>query len=76
MLSALMLPLLRPIALCVQWSGGKDALLDATLVSPLQRAMVSGAAAKDGFALRQAVNRSASLGGRLLPLAIVLETSK
>ena len=38
--------------------------------------LVSGAGAKDGFALRQAANRSASLGGRLLPLAIVLETSK
>ena len=60
MLSALMLSLLRLIALRVQWSGGKDALLDVTVLSPLQRAMVSRAAAKDGFALRQAANRSAS----------------
>ena len=40
-----------PIALCAQWSGGKDACLDVTVVSPHQRAMVAGAAATDGFAL-------------------------
>ena len=48
----------RPADLLIpRWAGGKDACLDVTVVSPLQRAMVAGAAATDGYALTKAFDR-------------------
>ena len=54
----------RPADLLIpRWAGGKDACLDVTVVSPLQRAMVQGAATTDGFALQKAFDRKISKAG-------------
>ena len=54
----------RPADLLIpRWAGGRDACLDVTVVSPLQRAMVQGAATTDGFALQKAFDRKISKAG-------------
>ena len=40
-----------------QWSGGKDAAFDVTIINPLQAAQVHGAAATAGHALNEAHRR-------------------
>ena len=45
------------------WSGGKDAALDVTVVSPLQQAMVRGASEVDGYALNEAFKRKVAKAG-------------
>ena len=45
------------------WVGGRDAALDVTVVSPLQRAMIAGAAEQDGYALNEAFRRKVAKAG-------------
>ena len=45
------------------WSGGRDAALDVTIVSPLQQAMVRGASEVDGYALNEAFRRKVAKAG-------------
>ena len=48
----------RPADIYVpQWSGGKDAAFDVTIINPLQAAQVNGAAATPGHALNEAHRR-------------------
>ena len=48
----------RPADLLIpRWAIGKDACLDFTVVSSLQRAMMQEAATTDGFALQKAFDR-------------------
>ena len=54
----------RPADLLIpRWEGGKDTCLDVTVISPLQQAMVQGAAATDGFALNKAFERKVARAG-------------
>ena len=46
-----------------RWEGGKDACLDVTVISPLQQAMVQGAATTDGFALNTPFERKVTRAG-------------
>ena len=54
----------RPADLLIpRWEGGKDACLDVTVVSPMQIAMVQGAATTDGYALDKAFERKVAKAG-------------
>ena len=54
----------RPADLLIPgWSGGRDVAYDVTVVSPLQRAMVAGAAETDGYALNEAFRRKVAKAG-------------